>query len=306
MIKLSTLLEEIEQEKVIADKVKQLEADLEAQFPQIQDLHLFIKSNGSLYIQSIRIKPEERRKGIGSQIIDKIKKFADGHNLTISLAPEPEPRYKEKLHKFYKRHGFIFNKGRHKDWQLSEPFSSTMYRRPQKEAMDTSTVISSPMIQQSFDRSFLNYMKNVENGILKGYDRSKNLWFPHESYEGGLPTIGYGHKIKTKNELNRMNRGVTDSEINRMLTQDLETAKKSVEDYIEKRYKVKLMLEKNQQEMLVDFAFHLGSLDKFPEFTEAVLKKDWNTVKKEYKRHARGKELTGRNDSFYQRYLKNL
>ena len=111
-------------------KVKNLEQSLEQKYPEIDILHLYIKSNGSLFIGSIRIKPEHRRKGQGREIIHQIKKFADDHNLIISLAPEAEPRYKEKLDKFYKSLGFVNNKGRKRDYQLSDPFCRTMYRRP--------------------------------------------------------------------------------------------------------------------------------------------------------------------------------
>lgn len=55
-----------------------------------------------------------------------IDKFADEHNLTVSLDPDPQPRYKKKLTDFYKSHGFIKNKGRNKDFRISEP----MYRKP--------------------------------------------------------------------------------------------------------------------------------------------------------------------------------
>lgn len=129
MIKLKDLTENMENSNLQV-KVKELEKSLELEYPEIQDLHLYIKSNGSLFIGSIRVKKEHRRKGIGKTIITKIKKFADENNLVISLAPEAEPRYKEKLDRFYKSLGFVANKGRKKDYRLAAPFSRTMYRRP--------------------------------------------------------------------------------------------------------------------------------------------------------------------------------
>lgn len=307
MIKLATLLEEIRQEKSLADKVKQLEANLESEFPQIQDLHLFLKSNGSLYIQSIRIKEEERRKGFGSIVMDRIKEFADENGLTISLAPEPESRYKEKLHSFYKKHGFVFNKGRHKDWQLSEPFSLSMYRRPKvKEAMDIPPAIYSP--QSSIDKSFINYMKSVENETRTGFDKSKNLWFPYAEAENGNVVIAYGHKSESRQEAARLKLGITDQEAERLLHRDLEEAKEIINKYIQKQYGVRLTLDKNQTEMLSDFVFNMGrgAFSKFPKFVDSVLRKDWATAKKEYERNSSGNKLRRRNNYFFQRYLSKI
>ena len=131
MIKLKDLLEDLRLgDGALQAEVHQLEHSLEQEFPEIETLHLYIKSNGSLFIGNIRIKKEHRGKGIGSTVMRRIKKFADEHKLIISLAPEAESRYKEKLDKFYKSHGFVVNKGRKKDYRLAEPFSKTMYRRP--------------------------------------------------------------------------------------------------------------------------------------------------------------------------------
>jgi len=70
-------------------------------------------------------------------------------------------------------------------------------------------------------------------------------------------------------------------------------------------------LNDNQEEMLIDFVFNLGTLKKFPKFTEAVFKKDWETAKKEYKRSysddkGTRHELIGRNTTFFNKFLKDL
>ena len=114
----------------LESKIQQLEKDLEREHPEISDLHIYLAPNNSLYIGSIRIRPEHRKQGIGRKVIQKIKDFADVHRLVISLAPQAEARYKEKLDRFYKSLGFVVNKGRNRDYQLSDPFGRTMYRRP--------------------------------------------------------------------------------------------------------------------------------------------------------------------------------
>jgi GH24 family phage-related lysozyme (muramidase) len=47
---------------------------------------------------------------------------------------------------------------------------------------------------------FLLVLMEVENGNKVGYDKDKDIWFAHESVEGGLPTIGYGHKVTEEEE----------------------------------------------------------------------------------------------------------
>jgi len=130
MIKLKSLIIESYPNEELQPVVAKFEKDLEAEFPQLERLDLYIKSNGSLFIGNIYIKPEFRRQGFGSQVIKRIKQFADKYNLIITLSPEPERGYKKKLDQFYKSHGFIPNKGRHKDYRLSNMFAKSMFRRP--------------------------------------------------------------------------------------------------------------------------------------------------------------------------------
>jgi GH24 family phage-related lysozyme (muramidase) len=151
---------------------------------------------------------------------------------------------------------------------------------------------------------FANYIKSVENAQKSGYDKDRKLWFPHKSYEGGMPTIGYGHKIKNDQELKSCTNGVPDNVVSKLLLNDLMVANKKVHEYIKRKYKVNLTLSKRQNEILVDYAFNLGGLDKFPKFVDAVLRNQWDIVRNEYIRKSGGKELTGRNKAFYNRYLR--
>ncbi len=160
-----------------------------------------------------------------------------------------------------------------------------------------------PASTNIFSSDFLNYMKSVENGIKKGFDSRTNLWYPHKSIEGGIPTIAYGHKIKSKHELKALKKGISDEDALRLLHQDLSVANKHVHEYIKKVYNVNLMLNEKQEQMLTDFAYNVG-LDKFPKFVDAVVREDWNKMKQEYKRYSSGKELTDRNQRFFNTFLK--
>lgn len=157
--------------------------------------------------------------------------------------------------------------------------------------------------QQSFDSDFINYIKSCENNTKIGF--KNNLWYPEKSQEGGMPTISYGHKIQSEDELQRMFNGITDSDANELLKSDLDKAKSIVNKYINE-LNVKIPLDKMQTEMLTEFAFNLGGLKQFPKFVIAVLNKDWDVVKKEYKRYSNTKELTDRNIKFYNRFLSTL
>jgi GH24 family phage-related lysozyme (muramidase) len=143
----------------------------------------------------------------------------------------------------------------------------------------------------------------VENSIKKGF--YNGVWKPIPAPED--PTsqdIAYGHKIK-KGE--NFSKGLTDSQATTLLKKDLEDAKVKVDAYL-KKHNLPTNLNQQQWEMLIDYAFNLGSLNKFPNMTKAVVEGDLISAKREYKRFAtiggRKQEL-GRNAKFYDRYLAN-
>jgi len=143
--------------------------------------------------------------------------------------------------------------------------------------------------------SFMDYIKKVENQGKVGYNAEKKLWFPHKSFEGGSDTIGYGHKIQKGEDFSK---GITDAQAESLLKTDLAKAKQQV-------YKElgSIKLTPQQEEMFVDFVFNMGTLKKFPKFTEFALKNDLEGMKSQYKRYAGGKELKGRNSEFLKRFL---
>jgi len=154
---------------------------------------------------------------------------------------------------------------------------------------------------ETFSPDFINFVKNIENANRVGYQNGK--WYPHKSYEGGLPTIAWGHKIKSTNEVRQLMKGLTDSQAEKLLRDDLEIARKEVDNYM-KSLGVNIPLSQKQLEMLTEFAFNLGSLKKFPKFTRAVLNQDWETAEKESLRYSKGQPLTRRNELFRKRYFK--
>jgi len=178
---------------------------------------------------------------------------------------------------------------------------STMFGTPDIKAAN-----SKPDVTQTKSRSSLvDYFKNVENGAKVGFDKKSNVWKSIKGPAGGEIAIAYGHNIKPGENFTK---GITDQEANRLLEKDIESSKRHVYKDIS-RYGIS-KLTPEQEEMLIDFDFNIGSVNKFPKLTRAVLNKDWNTVKKEYKRtyvdrSGKKKELRGRNEAFYNRFLAN-
>jgi len=181
------------------------------------------------------------------------------------------------------------------------------YKEIMLEAIDA-TPPAAHIQQQStgeFSSTLINYMKQVENNNHRGYKNGK--FYPYPSVEGGTDTIGYGHKIEGRG--NNYSNGLTDKEAEKLLIHDLEIAKQVVYHDIKSMFKVQIpTLEKNKEEALIDFAFNLGSLHKFPKFVRAVLVNDWKTAAKEYKRTATGKHGNkidlGRNKIFFDIFIK--
>lgn len=171
-----------------------------------------------------------------------------------------------------------------------------------------------------FSTKLINYIKSAENGINAGWNKNKNLWFPHKSPEGGMPTIAYGHKIKDNIELSKYKKGISNKKANELLISDLNNAKTVVYNDLNtmlsnKIIKLnsllypdnKLKLNNNQEEMLIDYAFNLGTLKKFPKFTQAVLDNDIKKMNQEYERTFRDSkgivQKLGRNKLFKNTFL---
>jgi len=76
------------------------------------------------------IPKDKRSEGIGSQFMTDLSQIADRDQKTIKLTPSSDfGGSKTRLKSFYKRFGFVENKGRNKDLSISE----TMYRRPMSD-----------------------------------------------------------------------------------------------------------------------------------------------------------------------------
>ena len=82
----------------------------------------------TITLSQIEVPKSERKKGVGSQAMRELIDYADQTNKQIRVTPDTSfgGTSKDRLRKFYKRFGFVENKGRNKDLSISD----SMYRDP--------------------------------------------------------------------------------------------------------------------------------------------------------------------------------
>jgi hypothetical protein len=88
-----------------------------------------LQRNGDLKLMMIEVT--NKKQGTGSKAMEALCRFADSHHRRVLLSPATKDPNKgttsqSRLIGFYKRFGFILNKGRNKDFTISE----LMYRNP--------------------------------------------------------------------------------------------------------------------------------------------------------------------------------
>lgn len=117
-------------EQASAVDVEKLQADLSNKYNAAK-LGLSLTLQGALRVDMMQMRA--RGEGKGSALMKEIVAFADRHGLRTELTPAvPDDNLgttsRARLVKFYKRFGFVENKGKNKDFSISEG----MYREPAK------------------------------------------------------------------------------------------------------------------------------------------------------------------------------
>lgn len=104
-------------------------AALAAKYPDVS-FSLSQRGDGGLATLSKVVVPKELRgQGVGSSFMGDLTQAADKDGATVALSPSSDfGGSKSRLLDFYKRFGFIPNKGRNIDYEISE----SMYRTPKK------------------------------------------------------------------------------------------------------------------------------------------------------------------------------
>ena len=126
--------------------------------------------------------------------------------------------------------------------------------------------------------SFESSLAEVENAQKVGF--KDDVWSPHASPEGGLDTVGYGHKItQAEEDAGTYKNGISDSDAIKLFRADIkkhaDIVRKDVEDFDD--------LPKKYQDVLVNIAFNTGSVkaNKWPSLLKAMRAGDDKKVREE-------------------------
>ena len=162
---------------------------------------------------------------------------------------------------------------------------------------------------------YIVYLKRVE-----GYkNRVGDTFYPYESPEGGLKTIGYGYKIKSLEEQNVLEKtGMSDYEVEEKLIEEAGISLYKAERYCNKKNYDWSKIDKKLKYALADICFNVGSLRTFPTTTKCLSNNDVmgavddDPTRKGFKHYERTfKDADGnrrglaRNKIFYKEFLES-
>lgn len=198
---------------------------------------------------------------------------------------------------------------------VQAPISFSVNRAPEKPARPAPEISRPDQDKRLWRADFPAFVARMENDKGLGYRlnaRGEARYFPVPSFEGGMPTIGFGTKIRDKAQLKALEDGVSAKVAQQMLEEELAESSGKVNAYVKANYPGKTLfsLPIEAREILTEFMFNLGNLKSFKAFADAVVRGDWETALKEHKRYARrgGKgralSLDERNFQVQNRYLR--
>lgn len=100
----------------------------------LAEFRVYESAHGGLKLDMLAVPRGERGLGRGSAAMQDLVDYADRRGLTVRLTPAlKDPRWgttsRKRLVRFYKRFGFVENKGRYKDFTIG---ASEMYRLPKQ------------------------------------------------------------------------------------------------------------------------------------------------------------------------------
>lgn len=166
------------------------------------------------------------------------------------------------------------------------------------------TVTTSAPTTNNVLADFIIAAENSKSNKSGGWSETHKKWFPYDDV--GKLAIGYGHRLLPNESFKA---GITDSEARVLVKRDIDVAKTRMYKELATRFKYNTTLDPDREMMLTEFVYNLGTLSKFPRLTKAILTKNWDAAKQEYKRYSVvggvKTELKQRNIAFYDTFLKN-
>ena len=194
--------------------IKSLE-DIKTKYKnQTDQLNIFENKDNTISINNMVVKQNLRRKGIGQSILNDIIDYADKNGKTITLTPTSQYMTKDRLTKWYKKNGFVENKGRNTDFSISD----TMYRLPKNNTQNNQNVKDDGVRAMKKNTLRNNTMQNNTTVDNQGRTLSKQQqeYFKDSKIRdnnGNLLTVYHGtDKVFTefKNKYIQHGRAVTD------------------------------------------------------------------------------------------------
>ena len=161
----------------------------------------------------------------------------------------------------------------------------------------------------------VDYMKNKDSSVMKpdgsGYYKmyEDGVFYPYyyENTDGTFEetaTIGYG--TKGENIYQQYKEGMSIEEANMELQKSIDEAFRRSSIYINGNYGENTWsnLPVQKQVMLADYAYNVGALSKFPNYTKAIMTNDTDLALKEYLRsESKGGNKITRNESYLNTFL---
>lgn len=131
--------------------------DIKNKYKDVATLSI-LDTNNSIEVASIVVNPDKRNEGLGTQIMNDVIAYADSVGKPVSLTPSKEFGGKiTKLNDFYRNLGFKPNKGRNKDYQISNTLI-----RPVTESNNAIQL-------KTFIESFKRDDTRLIHAIMEGY-----------------------------------------------------------------------------------------------------------------------------------------
>ena len=120
------------QAKIDQTAVKALEKSLMEKHIGL-DLDLWISNAGYVELAVIEVPKDLQGLGIGHEVVEEVKQFAQSIGLPVVLRPSASHGKKQALERFYKDLGFMHNRGKNIDHRYTSPISPTMYWKPEEQ-----------------------------------------------------------------------------------------------------------------------------------------------------------------------------
>jgi predicted GNAT family N-acyltransferase len=162
---------------------------IKAKYPSVK-LDIYGDAKKGFELSRIVVPKDERSSGLGTAVMDDIIKMADDQGATISLTPDMSfgGSSVSRLKEFYKKFGFVENKGRNKDFStrntMIRPASDKLFM-PASEAGATkgkpTQGDTTPASVQSWDGPNPTFGTNFTRGMVK--DNKEAAALLRKSYE---------------------------------------------------------------------------------------------------------------------------